>query len=92
MTGARFREYLATLLVPTLRPGDMVVLDNLPCLKAIAVRVAVEAAGCRLVYLPPYSPDLNPIELAFARLKRLLRSDGHWAVPTLMTFYPLIRE
>lgn len=86
MTAARFRDYLATVLVPALRPGDTVVLDNLPCHKSAAVRAAVEAAGCRLLYLPPYSPDLNPIELAFARLKRLLRSDGHRSVPTLVTF------
>ena len=86
MTGDRFREYVATVLVPTLRPGDTVVLDNLPCHKSVAVRAAVEAAGCHLRLLPPYSPDLNPIELAFAKLKRLLRSDGHRAVPTLVTF------
>ena len=86
MTGARFRDYVATVLVPTLRPGDTVVLDYLPCHKSAAVRVAVEAAGCRLVFHPPYSPDRNPIELAFARLKRLLRSDGHRSVPTLVTF------
>jgi transposase len=86
MTGARFREYVTRVLVPTLRPGDTVVLDNLPCHKSAAVRAAVEAAGCRLAFLPPYSPDLNPIELAFAKLKRLLRSDGHRAVPTLVTF------
>ena len=64
MTGARFRDYVTTVLVPVLRPGDTVVLDNLPCRTAAAVRAAVEAAGCRLLYLPPYSPDLNPIELA----------------------------
>lgn len=86
MTAARFREYVTGVLVPALRPGDTVVLDNLPCHKSVAVRAAVEAAGCRLVFLPPYSPDLNPIELAFARLKRLLRSDGHRSVPTLVTF------
>jgi transposase len=91
MTGPRFREYVTTRLVPTLRPGDVVVMDNLPCHKAGAVRAAVEAAGCRLLYLPPYSPDLNPIELAFARLKRLLRSDGHRDVPTLMTFLGSVR-
>jgi transposase len=86
MTGERFRAYVADVLVPTLRPGDTVVMDNLPCHKAAAVRAAVEAAGCRLLYLPPYSPDWNPIELAFAKLKRLLRSDGHRGVPALMTF------
>jgi len=91
MTGARFRDYVTTVLVPVLRPGDTVVLDNLPCHTAAAVRAAVEAAGCRLLYLPPYSPDLNPIELAFARLKRLLRSDGHRAVPTLITFLESFR-
>ncbi len=91
MTGARFREYVAGVLIPALRPGDTVVLDNLPCHKSAAVRAAVEAAGCRLVFLPPYSPDLNPIELALARLKRLLRSDGHRAVPTLITFLESVR-
>ncbi len=85
MTGPRFREYVTAVLVPTLRPGDTVVLDNLPCHKAAAVREAVEGAGCQLLYLPPYSPDLNPIELAFSKLKRLLRAaaeraaEGRWA-------------
>ena len=91
MTGPRFREYGATVLVPSLRPGDTVVLDNLPCHKAAAVRAAIEGAGCHLLYLPPYSPDLNPIELAFAKLERLLRSDGHRAVPTLVTFLESVR-
>ena len=86
MTGERFREYVATVLVPTLRPGDTVVVDNLACHKSAGVRAAVEAAGCRLVFLPPYSPDLNPIELAFAKLKRAVRADGHREVPKLMTF------
>lgn len=91
MTGPRFREYVTGVLVPALRPGDTVVLDNLPCHKAGWVRQAVEAAGCRLEYLPPYSPDMNPIERAFARLKRLLRSDGHRTVPALMTFLGSVR-
>jgi transposase len=86
MTGPRFLDYVTGVLVPALRPGDTVVMDNLPCHKAGAVRAAVEGAGCRLEFLPAYSPDLNPIELAFARLKRLLRSDGHRDVPTLMAF------
>jgi transposase len=86
MTAARFRESVAAVLVPTLRPGDTVVLDNLPCHKGAGVRAAIEAAGCHLVFLPPYSPDLNPIELAFAQLKRALRTDGHREVPKLMTF------
>ncbi|WP_414737978.1 transposase [Gemmata algarum] len=86
MAGQRFRQYVARVLVPSLRPGDTVVRDNRPCHKSAAVRAAVEGAGCRLLFLPPYSPDLNPIELAFAKLKRLLRSDGHRDVPTLMAF------
>lgn len=86
MTGERFHEYVTRVLVPTLRPGDAVVLDNLPCHKSARVRQAVEGAGCELRFLPAYSPDPNPIELAFARLKRLLRSDGHRTVPGLMRF------
>jgi transposase len=86
MTGDRFHDYVTRVLVPTLRPGDVVVLDNLPCHKAVRVRAAIEAAGCELRFLPAYSPDLNPIELAFAKLKRLLRSDGHRTVPALMRF------
>ena len=86
MTGDRFHDYVTRVLAPTLRPGDVVVLDNLPCHKAARVRTAIEAAGCELRFLPAYSPDLNPIELAFARLKRLLRSDGHRTVPTLVRF------
>lgn len=86
MTGERFHEYVTRVLVPTLRPGDVVVLDNLPCHKSARVRQAIEGAGCELRFLPAYSPDLNPIELAFARLKRLLRSDGHRTVPTLVRF------
>jgi transposase len=73
MTGAWFLAYVEQVLVPTLRPGDVVILDNLPAHKAIAVRQAIEAAGARLLFLPPYSPDFNPIENAFAKLKALLR-------------------
>ena len=58
---------------PTLRPGDIVVMDNLGCHKSAAVRDAIEAAGAELRFLPPYSPDFNPIENAFAKLKALLR-------------------
>ena len=72
--GERFRDYVAHTLVPTLTPGDVVVLDNLCVHKVAGVRDAVEAAGARLLYLPPYSPDFNPIEQAFAKLKTLLRS------------------
>jgi len=71
-----FVAYLEQQLVPTLRPGDVVVLDNLSSHKRVAVREAIEGAGCRLLYLPPYSPDLNPIEWAFSKLKALLRKAG----------------
>jgi transposase len=73
MTGAWFLAYVEQVLAPTLRPGDVVVLDNLPAHKGVAVREAIEAAGARLRFLPPYSPDFNPIENAFAKLKALLR-------------------
>ncbi|GEP01955.1 hypothetical protein GCM10007887_41970 [Methylobacterium haplocladii] len=72
--GERFRAYVTDILVPALRPGDTVILDNLPAHKVAGVRKAVQAAGARLLYLPPYSPDLNPIEQAFAKLKALLRT------------------
>jgi transposase len=84
MTGDRFVAYVEHVLVPTLRVGDVVVMDNLPCHKRVRVREAIEAAGCRLLYLPAYSPDLNPIELAFAKLKRVLRTDAHRTVTQLM--------
>lgn len=74
MNGALFRAYVEQQLVTTLRPGDTVIMDNLAAHKVAGVREAIEAADARLVYLPPYSPDLNPIELAFAKLKALLRS------------------
>lgn len=83
MTGDRFAAYVERVLVPALRAGDVVVMDNLACHKRAGVREAIEAAGCRLLYLPPYSPDLNPIELAFAKLKRVLRTDAHRTVPQL---------
>lgn len=73
MNGAAFLAYVEQVLVPTLRPGEMVVMDNLPAHKPAAVRAAIERAGADLLYLPPYSPDFNPIENAFAKLKALLR-------------------
>lgn len=73
MTGAWFLAYVEQVLVPTLSPGDIVVLDNLAAHKNASARAAVEAAGATLVFLPPYSPDLNPIENAFAKLKAMLR-------------------
>jgi transposase len=86
MTGELFAAYVAQVLAPALRPGDVVVLDNLAAHKRPAARAAVEAAGAELRFLPPYSPDLNPIELAFAKLKALLRSAGHRTVDGLWEF------
>jgi transposase len=75
-TKAVFEAYLERVLAPSLRPGQVVVLDNLSSHKGSRVRELVEARGCELVYLPPYSPDLNPIEEAFSKLKTLLRKAG----------------
>ena len=72
--GATFRAYVEQVLVPTLRRGDVVVMDNLAVHKDPAVRTAIEHAGAQLRYLPPYSPDFNPIELAFAKLKAFVRA------------------
>jgi transposase len=69
-----FHADVAQVLVPTLRPGDVVVLDNLAAHKHPEVRLAIERAGAQLRFLPPYSPDFNPIELAFAKLKAFLRA------------------
>jgi transposase len=73
ITGPIFRIYVEKVLVPELQPGDVVVLDNLAAHKVAGVREAIHAAGAGLLYLPPYSPDLNPIERFFAKLKTLLR-------------------
>ena len=73
MTGTAFRAYVEQFLAPALTPGDVVVLDNLAAHKVAGVRQALAAAGASLLYLPPYSPDLNPIEQLFAKLKHLIR-------------------
>jgi transposase len=83
MTGGWFLAYVEQVLVPTLRPGDVVILDNLAAHKNAAIRAAIEAAGASLRFLPPYSPDLNPIENAFAKLKALLRKAGARTVDQL---------
>lgn len=83
INGARFLAWIEQALVPTLRPGDIVVLDNLRAHKVKGVRTAIEAAGAKLLYLPPYSPDFNPIELAFAKLKALLRTAARRTVDAL---------
>jgi putative transposase len=73
INGERFLAHVEQFLVPTLKPGDIVVLDNLGSHKGKTVRRAIRAAGARLLFLPKYSPDLNPIEQVFAKLKHLLR-------------------
>jgi len=86
VNGDLFVAYVEQVLVPTLRPGDVVVMDNLSSHKRSQVRQLLEGAGCRLEYLPPYSPDFNPIELAFAKLKALLRKAGKRTVDALWEF------
>ena len=73
IAGASFLAYSEQVLMPTLAPGDIVIMDNLSCHKSPAGRRAIEAVGAQLWFLPKYSPDLNPIELAFATLKAILR-------------------
>ena len=73
INGQTFQAYVEQILLPTLQPGDIVIIDNLGSHKGKAVRRAIEQAGAFLLYLPPYSPDLNPIEQVFAKLKAMLR-------------------
>jgi transposase len=96
INGVAFQAYVDQVLVPELRPGDIVVMDNLGSHKGAGIRAAIEAAGASLLYLPPYSPDFNPIENAFAKLKAMLRKaaartvDGLWSVigRSIDTFTP----
>ena len=81
--GASFRAYVEKVLVPTLRPGDIVIVDNLGSHKGKAVRLAIRAAGAKLFFLPKYSPDLNPIEQVFAKLKHLLRKAAARTLQTI---------
>ena len=85
INGHAFQAYVDQVLVPELKPGDIVVMDNLGSHKGVAVRAAIEAAGASLLYLPPYSPDFNPIENAFAKLKALLRKAAERTVEGLWT-------
>jgi transposase len=80
-----FETYVDRVLVPELAPGDVVIMDNLSSHKGPRVREMIEAAGARLLYLPPYSPDFNPIENAFAKLKALLRKAAERTVDGLWT-------
>jgi len=84
MDGLAFEAYVTQVLVPTLRPDDIVVMDNLAAHKRAEVAIAIEAAGARLLYLPPYSPDLNPIEMAFAKLKAALRKAAARSIEPLV--------
>ena len=84
--GDVFVAYARQVLVPALRAGDIVVMDNLSSHKRAEVRAAIEGAGCALRYLPPYSPDLNPIENAFSKLKALLRTARQRTVAGLQRF------
>jgi transposase len=81
---ATFLVFVRDLLIPTLRPGDIVLLDNLSCHKTDAVRLAIEAVGARLLFLPPYSPDFSPIEQAFSKLKT------HWRRARAQSFSDLL--
>ncbi|WP_234896326.1 transposase [Sinorhizobium meliloti] len=83
INGECFEAYVAQVLVPTLKPGDVVILDNLSSHKRPAARAMIEAAGARMMFLPPYSPDFNPIEKAFSKLKALLRKAAERTVTGL---------
>jgi transposase len=73
VNGDAFIAYVEQVLAPALTPGDVVIMDNLPAHKVAGIKMAIEEAAARLLYLPPYSPDFNPIEMAFSKLKALLR-------------------
>jgi transposase len=85
MNAVAFRAYVEQVLAPTLDPGDIVVMDNLPAHKGVAVRAAIQACGASLILLPPYSPDFNPIENAFAKFKSRLRKAAARTIETLET-------
>ncbi len=80
-----FESYVRQILIPCLSPGDIVVMDNLSSHKGARVKELIESAGATLLYLPPYSPDLNPIEPAFSKLKQLMRSAAHRTMEALWT-------
>ena len=83
MNGEMFTAYTEIVLAPTLAPGDIVILDNLPAHKVTGARTAIEAKGAFMLFLPPYSPDFNPIEQAFAKLKSILRKAAARTVDAL---------
>jgi transposase len=92
MNGDAFLAYVRQVLAPTLRQGDVVIMDNLGCHKSPKVREAIEAAGARLLFLPPYSPDFNPIEFAFSKLKSLLRAAAARTRDALWTAVGLVLD
>ena len=83
MNGATFLAYIEQVLAPTLQPDDIVIIDNATIHKVTGVAEAIEAVGAKLLYLPQYSPDFNPIEQAFSKLKALLRTGAERTVPNL---------
>ena len=83
VNAAAFKTYVEKILAPTLRPGDLVIMDNLSSHKGKAIRQAIREAGAKLLFLPKYSPDLNPIEQVFAKLKHLLRKAAARTIETL---------
>ncbi len=85
INGLTFQAYVEQILVPTLLPDDVVIIDNLGSHKGKAIRNAIEGAGAILLYLPPYSPDLNPIEQVFAKLKAMLRKTAARSLDALWT-------
>ena len=85
MSGAIFKAWVEQMLAPALQPGDIVVMDNLPAHKVAGIRQAIEAHGAELRYLPPYSPDLNPIEMAFSKFKALLKKAAARTLEDLWT-------
>lgn len=85
MNGECFRAWVEQMLAPALKPGAIVVMDNLAAHKVAGIRQAIEKSGARLLYLPPYSPDLNPIENAFAKLKAIVRAAAARTFDTLET-------
>ncbi len=89
MDGEAFRAYVEQALAPTLYQGDIVMMENLPAHKVHGVREAIEAVGASLLYLPPYSPDFNPIEMAFSKLKALLRAA---AARTILDLFQAIAD
>lgn len=92
MNGDLFVAYVERVLVPALRAGDIVVMDNLSSHRRVAAVRAIEGAGCSVVYLPPYSPDYNPIELAFAKIKARLRAAELRTIDKIERFFGTVHE